>query len=95
MEVTDSTRLLAILLKKDNQGKIKRMVGIRKDITDFKQAEEELRINKNRLRVLIDTLPTLFGQKTHKAFICNAINVLSNYMELQKKKLWVKLIITS
>ncbi|MDM8159699.1 PAS domain S-box protein [Labilibaculum sp. K2S] len=51
------------IIDKDNQGKIKRIVGIRKDINDFKQVEEELRISKNRLRVLIDTLPDLVWLK--------------------------------
>ncbi len=50
-------------IEKDNQGKIKRIVGIRKDITDFKQTEEELEISKNRLRALIDTLPDLVWLK--------------------------------
>jgi len=50
-------------VEKDNQGKIKRMVGIRKDITEFKKAEEELKISKSRLRALIDTLPDLVWLK--------------------------------
>ena len=50
-------------IEKDNQGKIKRIVGIRKDITDFKQTEEELKISKNRLRALIDALPDLVWLK--------------------------------
>ncbi|WP_321371302.1 PAS domain S-box protein [uncultured Draconibacterium sp.] len=60
-------------IEKDNLGKIKRMVGIRKDITDFKQAEEELRISENRLRVLIDTLPDLVWLKNpHGVYLqCN------------------------
>ena len=50
-------------IEKDSQGKIKRMVGIRKDITEFKQTEEELKISKSRLRALIDTLPDLVWLK--------------------------------
>ncbi len=56
-------QVIGHIVEKDDQGDIKRMVGIRKDITDFKQTEEELKISKNRLRVLIDTLPDLVWVK--------------------------------
>jgi len=51
------------IIEKDNLGRIKRLVGIRKDITDFKQTEEELKKSKSRLRVLIDTIPDLIWLK--------------------------------
>lgn len=50
-------------VEKDDQGRIKRIVGIRKDISDFKHAEEELKISKRRLRALIDTIPDLVWLK--------------------------------
>jgi PAS domain S-box-containing protein len=50
-------------VEKDDQGRIKRIVGIRKDISDFKHAEEELKISKRRLRALIDTIPDLIWLK--------------------------------
>ena len=56
-------QVIGHIIKKDDQGRIKRMVGIRKDITDFKQTEEELKISKSRLRALIDTLPDLVWLK--------------------------------
>nr|WP_320021107.1 PAS domain S-box protein [uncultured Draconibacterium sp.] len=56
-------QVIGHIIEKDNQGRIKRMVGIRKDITDFKQTEEELKISKSRLRALIDTLPDLVWVK--------------------------------
>ncbi|WP_461629634.1 PAS domain-containing sensor histidine kinase [Labilibaculum euxinus] len=66
-------QVIGHIIEKDNQGRIKRMVGIRKDITDFKQAEEELKISKNRLRALIDTLPDLIWVKNrHGVYLqCN------------------------
>jgi PAS domain S-box-containing protein len=56
-------QVIGHIIEKDNQGRIKRMVGIRKDITDFKQTEEQLKISKSRLRTLIDTLPDLVWLK--------------------------------
>lgn len=56
-------QVIGHIIEKDNQGRIKRMVGIRKDITDFKQAEEELKQSKSRLRALIDTIPDLVWLK--------------------------------
>lgn len=56
-------QVIGHIIEKDNQGEIKRMVGIRKDITDFKQAEEELKVSKSRLRALIDTIPDLVWVK--------------------------------
>jgi len=50
-------------VEKDDQGRIKRIVGVRKDISDFKHAEEELKISKRRLRALIDTIPDLIWLK--------------------------------
>ncbi|MEA5006612.1 MAG: PAS domain S-box protein [Rikenellaceae bacterium] len=50
-------------IEKDSRGRIKRMVGIRKDISDFKHAEDELKISKSRLRALIDTIPDLVWLK--------------------------------
>lgn len=53
-------------IEKDNQGRIKRIVGIRKDISDFKHAEEELKVSRSRLRALIDTIPDLVWLKDPK-----------------------------
>ncbi|WP_320019165.1 PAS domain S-box protein [Labilibaculum manganireducens] len=66
-------QVIGHIIEKDNQGRIKRMVGIRKDITDFKQTEEELKISKSRLRALIDTLPDLVWVKDpHGVYLqCN------------------------
>ena len=51
------------IIDKDDQGRIKRMYGIRKDITDFKQAGEELKKSQKRLRTLINTIPDLIWLK--------------------------------
>lgn len=56
-------QVIGHIIEKDSQGRIKRMVGIRKDITDFKQAEEELKISKSRLQALVDTIPDLIWLK--------------------------------
>jgi PAS domain S-box-containing protein len=55
--------IIGHIIEKENQGKIKRMVGIRKDITNFKLAEEELKKSKRHLRTLIDTIPDLIWLK--------------------------------
>lgn len=48
---------------KNHQGKVTRMVGIRRDINDYKLAEENLKKNEGRLRTLIDTIPDLVWLK--------------------------------
>lgn len=61
------------VIDKDGQGKNKRMVGIRKDITNYKQSEEELKKSKKHLRTLIDTIPDLVWLKDpHGVYLqCN------------------------
>ncbi len=44
---------------RDEQGRILRWYGTRTDIEDRKRAEEEVRRGEDRLRVVIDTIPTL------------------------------------
>jgi PAS domain S-box-containing protein len=56
-------QVIGHIIEKDNQGRIKRIVGIRKDITDFKLTEEQLKVSRSRLRALIDTLPDLIWLK--------------------------------
>src|SRR5258706_657736 len=44
---------------KDNSGKGYRMAGISEDITERKQSEDLLRKNEDRIRLIIDTIPTM------------------------------------
>lgn len=66
-------QVIGHIIDKGKQGEIKRMVGIRKDITAFKKAEEELRKSKRRLRTLLDTVPDLIWLKDPEGFYlqCN------------------------
>jgi PAS domain S-box-containing protein len=50
-------------IEKDDKGKVMHLVGIRKDITDYKLSEERLKKSEGRLRTLIDTIPDLIWLK--------------------------------
>jgi len=56
-----------------NQGKVSRMVGIRRDINSTKLAEDALKRSEGRLRTLIDTIPDLVWLKDEdgKYMQCN------------------------
>lgn len=56
-------QVIGCAVAKDNYGKVTRLVGIRKDITDFKLSEESLKKSEGRLRTLLDTLPDLIWLK--------------------------------
>ncbi len=60
-------------LSLDAQGKASRMVGIRKDITELKQAELKRKQSEGRLYTLIDTIPDLVWVKDTKGVFlqCN------------------------
>ena len=44
---------------RDELGNIRRWYGTKTDITELKQAEEELRRSEDRIRLIIDTIPTM------------------------------------
>ena len=51
------------VVNRNPDGTASRLVGIRKDINDYKTAEENLRKSTSRLRTLIDTIPDLVWLK--------------------------------
>lgn len=51
------------IVRLNSLGDMTRMVGIRRDIHDYKLAEEKLKQSEGRLRTLIDTIPDLIWLK--------------------------------
>ena len=51
------------IVSKNADGEVTRIVGIRRDINDYKIAEENLKKSTSRLRTLIDTIPDLVWLK--------------------------------
>lgn len=56
-------QVIGCTVAKNNDGKVMRLVGIRKDITDYKLSEQSLKKSEGRLRTLLDTIPDLIWLK--------------------------------
>ncbi|WP_163718349.1 PAS domain S-box protein [Mangrovibacterium lignilyticum] len=80
-------QVIGSAVRSGKNGTVKRMVGIRRDITAAKQAEENIRKQEGRLRALIDAIPDLVWLKDAQGVFLQCNDRLAELLGVDKRQI--------